>query len=254
MNLAINARDAMHDGGRLTLETQNVELDDAYARAHVAVQPGPYVMLAVSDTGSGMDQETLGHLFEPFFTTKGPGQGTGLGLATVYGIVKQSGGNIWVYSEVGQGTTFKVYLPRVDAPLDSATPLKPSASLRGTETILLVEDERGVRLLARRVLEGNGYAVLEAAEGLTAIELVRHHEGPIHLLVTDVVMPHMSGRAVADAVTSLRPTVKVLYLSGYTANAIVHRGVLDPGTPFLEKPFTPGTLVAKVREVLDFAE
>lgn len=254
MNLAVNARDAMPDGGRLTLETQNVELDDAYARAHVAVQPGPYVMLAISDTGSGMDDETLGHLFEPFFTTKGPGQGTGLGLATVYGIVKQSGGNIWVYSEVGRGTTFKVYLPRVDEPLDSATPPKPSASLRGTETILLVEDERGVRLLALRVLEGNGYSVLEAAEGPTAIELVRQYEGPIHLLVTDVVMPHMGGRAVADAVTSLRPTVKVLYLSGYTANAIVHRGVLDPKTPFLEKPFTPATLASKVREVLDFAE
>lgn len=254
MNLAVNARDAMPDGGRLTLETQNVELDDAYARAHVAVQPGPYVMLAVSDTGSGMDDETLGHLFEPFFTTKGPGQGTGLGLATVYGIVKQSGGNIRVYSEVGRGTTFKVYLPRVDEPLDSATPPKPSASLRGTETILLVEDERGVRLLARRVLEGNGYSVLEAAEGLTAIELVRQYEGPVHLLVTDVVMPHMGGRAVADAVTSLRPAVKVLYLSGYTANAIVHRGVLDPKTPFLEKPFTPATLASKVREMLDFAE
>lgn len=254
MNLAINARDAMPHGGRLTLETQNVELDDAYARAHVAVQPGPYVMLAVSDTGSGMDRETLGHLFEPFFTTKGPGQGTGLGLATVYGIVKQSGGNIWVYSEVGRGTTCKVYLPRVDEPLESTTPPKPRASLRGTETILLVEDEQAVRLLARRVLEGNGYAVLEAADGLKAIELVRHYEGPIHLLVTDVVMPHMSGRAVADAVTSLRPTMKVLYLSGYTANAIVHRGVLDPGTPFLEKPFTPGTLASKVREVLDFLE
>lgn len=254
MNLAINARDAMPHGGSLTLETQNVALDDAYARAHVAVQPGPYVMLAVSDTGSGMDQETLGHLFEPFFTTKGPGQGTGLGLATVYGIVKQSGGNIWVYSEVGRGTTFKVYLPRVDEPLASTTPPKPRPSLRGTETILLVEDENALRLLARRVLEGNGYSVLEAAEGLTAIELVRRHEGPIHLLVTDVVMPHMSGRTVADEVMSLRPTVKVLYLSGYTANAIMLRGVLDPETPFLQKPFTLVTLASKVREVLDFPE
>jgi two-component system, cell cycle sensor histidine kinase and response regulator CckA len=254
MNLAVNARDAMPHGGKLTVETRNVELNDAYARTHVAVQTGQYVMLAVSDTGTGMDQEILRHLFEPFFTTKEPGHGTGLGLATVYGIVKQSGGNIWVYSEVGQGTTFKVYLPRVGQPLDSVTPRQPKSSLRGTETVLLVEDENGVRSVARRMLEGHGYSVLEATDGLNAIELVRQHDGPIHLLVTDVVMPHMSGRDVADEITARLPGIKVLFLSGYTAHAIAHRGVLDSKTPFLEKPFTLVSLASKVREVLDFAE
>jgi CheY-like chemotaxis protein len=171
----------------------------------------------------------------------------------VYGIVKQSGGNIWVYSEVGRGTTFKIYLPRIDEPLDATTARKPSASARGTETILRVEDDKAVRLLARRILERNGYTVLEASEGTKAIDLVKDYEGPIHLLMTDVVMPHMGGRAVAEAVTSLCPGVKVLYLSGYTASAIVHRGVLEPGTTLVEKPFTPDALVSKVREVLDFS-
>lgn len=254
MNLVVNARDAMPQGGKLTLETQNVELDEAYARTHVAVQPGQYVMLAVSDSGTGMSKEVLGHLFEPFFTTKEPGVGTGLGLSTVYGVVKQSGGNIWVYSEVGRGTTFKVYLPRVHEPVDSTLPRRPRASLTGTETILLVEDEKGLRILARRVLEKNGYRVLDAPDGVKALELVRQYEEPIHLLVTDVVMPHMGGRELADEVTSIRLGVKVLYLSGYTAAAIAHRGVLEPHVHFLEKPYTPASLASKVREVLDLAE
>ncbi len=254
MNLAINARDAMPEGGTLTLETQNLELDDAYARAHTSVQPGPHVMLAVSDTGAGMDHDTLGHVFEPFFTTKGPGKGTGLGLATVYGIVKQSGGNTSVYSEVRRGTTFKVYLPQTEAPLDATTTGNPRVSLRGTETILLVEDEKAVRVLARRILERNGYTVLEAEGGIQAIERVEQHEGPIHLLVTDVVMPRMGGAAVVEGVSALRPGIKALYVSGYAPTAVVHHGIVDPAAPFLEKPFTPGTLAAKVREVLDSPE
>ena len=251
MNLAINARHAMPRGGKLTLETQNVELDEAYARTHADVRPGPYVMLAVSDTGVGMATETLTRLFEPFFTTKEIGRGTGLGLATAYGIVKQSGGSISVYSELGHGTTFRIYFPQVEEPLDRTPTRRSAAGVQGTETILLVEDEDAVRRLARRILERNGYTVLDAADGERAIELGKQHEGPIHLLLTDVVMPRMSGRAVAEAITAARPSVKVLYLSGYTVNAVVHNGVLDAGTSLLEKPFTADRLAAKVREVLD---
>jgi len=253
VNLAVNARDAMPDGGRLTIETRNAELDDSYAREHVPVQPGRYVMLAVSDTGAGMSAETMSHVFEPFFTTKEAGKGTGLGLATVYGIVKQSGGYVWCYSERGEGTSFKVYLPRVDAPVDQFPARVALPRTVGSETILLVEDEVGVRALTRRLLERHGYTVLEAGTADAALGLSRDHVGPIHLLLADVVLPGASGPTLADELRSRRAQLKVLFMSGYTEDAIVHRGVLKPNTAFINKPFSADSLAAKIREVLDTA-
>jgi two-component system cell cycle sensor histidine kinase/response regulator CckA len=255
MNLALNARDAMPHGGKLTLETENMELDDAYASERPPLQPGSYVMLAVSDTGTGMSLETQAHIFEPFFTTKEVGKGTGLGLATVYGIVKQSGGYIWVYSEPDRGTTFKIYLPRVDEPAEAGRAEKPPARIqRGTETILLVEDDAQVRQLTASVLADHGYKVLPAAGTEEGLVLCRANHRDLHLLVTDVIMPGMNGRQLAEQVKQISPRTKVLYISGYTNNAIVHYGVLDSGLWFLAKPFSLSALVAKVREVLDASE
>jgi PAS domain S-box-containing protein len=253
MNLAVNARDAMPQGGQLTLEAANVELDSSYASSHESVLPGHYVMIAMSDTGIGMDAETQAHIFEPFFTTKGQGKGTGLGLATTYGIVRQSEGHIWVHSEPGKGTTFKVYLPRIDQAVEViAPPNVPADELsRGCETILLVEDEEAVCSLIRGVLESRGYEVLEAKGAHEALEIGERRKKHINLLLTDVVMPQMSGRELAEHLAPLRPETKVLYMSGYTDHAVVQHGRLDPGTNFLQKPFTPDGLARKVREVLD---
>jgi len=252
INIAVNARDAMPQGGKLTIETTNVDLDKAYFRDHGAEgKPGPYVMLAISDTGSGMDKETREHIFEPFFTTKEIGKGTGLGLSTVYGIAKQNNGFIWVYSELGKGTTFKIYLPKVKegAELEKKERI-PVGDLNGSETVFIVEDDDRVRNLARKILERYGYSVLEAENGEDALRVSKEHDGSIHLMITDVVMPKMSGRETAERFKPLYPQMKVIYMSGYTDNAIVHHGVLAPGLNFLEKPFTPEGLARKVREAL----
>ena len=255
MNLAVNARDAMPGGGRLTIQTANVHLADAYGPENFYTEGGHYVVLAVSDTGSGMDQETRSHIFEPFYTTKQQGKGTGLGLSTVYGIVKQSGGYVFVESEPGKGSTFKVYLPGVAEEVDaSASRSQASSRRRGSETVLLVEDEDGVRSLAKQVLENHGYTVLEArngAEGLAMAEQCGRLKHPIHLVLTDVVMQHMSGRQLAEEMERRFPRIKVLYMSGYTDDAVLQRGVLAAGSAFLQKPFSPEALAQKVRELLD---
>ncbi len=250
MNLVVNARDAMPQGGKLTIETANVELDGAYARRHVAVTPGRYVMIAVSDTGVGMTPEIRERVFEPFFTTKEKGKGTGLGLATVYGIVKQSGGNIWIYSEPGQGTVFKIYLPRVDEPLTKEREKEESGLFLGVGVILVVEDEEGVRKLVLEMLKKQGYSVLEADDEEEALLICQRYKDTIHLLVTDVVMPRIGGPELAKRLVVFHPEMKVLYMSGYTDNAIVHHGVLDKGVNFIQKPFTIDGLTKKVREVL----
>jgi PAS domain S-box-containing protein len=253
LNLAVNARDAMPQGGRLTIETANVELDSSYSHPPAVLSPGRYVMLAVTDNGCGMDAETQAHVFEPFFTTKEKGKGTGLGLATVYGVVKQSGGYVWVYSEPGRGTSFKIYLPRIE---ETAVPAgrdgKSDMEIpqRGTETILLVEDEKGVRELAREYLASSGYTVIDAEDGHTALELAAMHVGPIHLLLTDVVMPGISGRELAERVSQIRPGIKIIYMSGYTDQAVVHHGILQNDAVLLQKPFTLMTLAGKLREIL----
>jgi PAS domain S-box-containing protein len=254
MNLVVNARDAMASGGKLTIEIGRVELDADYAADHPDVEPGAFIMLAVSDTGAGMDEATKARVFEPFFTTKEQGKGTGLGLATVFGIVKQSGGSIWLYSEPNGGTTFKVYLPEADpsTAADSArAPNSNHTELRGRETVLLVEDDDQLRVLSRSILERQGYRILNAASGDEALRICQHHPGLIHLLLTDVVMPRMSGRQLADRLRALRPETKTLYMSGYTDEAITQHGVLDPGVAFVQKPLTARGLAEKVREVLD---
>ena len=253
MNLVVNARDAMPKGGKLSIETSNVYLDESYAREHVAVDPGEYVMLAISDTGCGMDEETRQRIFEPFFTTKESGKGTGLGLSMVYGIVKQSGGNIWVYSEEGRGTTFKIYFPRVTAEAEEYKRVADVIEMpKGCETILLVEDAALVRTLARQVLETVGYRVLEAASAEAALTICENINGTrIDLLLTDVVMPGMSGNEMSKILLARQPDLPVVYMSGYTDDAIVQHGVLEAGINFLQKPFSPGALASKVREVLD---
>jgi two-component system cell cycle sensor histidine kinase/response regulator CckA len=254
MNLVVNARDAMPQGGRLVVETCDVELSAAYAMEHTSVKPGRYAMLAVSDTGVGMNEETVAHIFEPFYTTKESGRGTGLGLSTVYGIVKQSGGYIWVYSEPGKGSTFKVYLPRVeDAAEESMRRKTPLVEQRGSETILLVEDEEPVRELVRTILEGQGYEVIAAGAPREAEEITRSFKREIHLLLTDVVMPGTSGRELAARIMEVRPRIRVLYMSGYTENVVTTGGMLEEGLAFLQKPFSPAVLTQKIREVLAHA-
>jgi two-component system, cell cycle sensor histidine kinase and response regulator CckA len=251
MNLAVNARDAMPQGGRIVIETANAELDESNLIQYSYAKPGRYVMLSVSDTGCGMDKETQAHIFEPFYTTKGPGQGTGLGLSTVYGIVKQSEGYIWVYSEVGKGARFKIYLPRVDAVAEPTSTTIESAVRGGSETILLVEDDDAMRSLTCSVLESGGYAVLDAASGESALHEAGKHNAPIHLLLTDVVMAGMNGPGLAKSLGASQPQMRVLYMSGYTADLIAQQGILDRQTMLLEKPFTKEALLRKVRSALD---
>jgi len=252
MNLAVNARDAMPTGGKLTIETANVELEEDYAESHPPMLPGRFVMLAVSDTGTGMDDATKAKVFEPFFTTKEAGKGTGLGLATVYGIVKQSGGFIWLYSEPGQGASFKIYLPRVDAPVEpAARPPERAGSAAGTETVLLAEDDDMLRPLGRDLLTKLGYRVLEARDSDEALTIARTHKGEIHLLVTDVVMPGGGGFQLAQRLAAKRREMRILYMSGYTDETVVRHGLLDRGLNYLQKPFTPAALARRVREMLD---
>ncbi|HWQ55313.1 MAG TPA: ATP-binding protein [Bryobacteraceae bacterium] len=251
MNLVLNARDAMPSGGRIGIETANIELNDREAAAH-EVAAGPYVVLSFCDTGQGMDSQTMSHLFEPFFTTKEKGKGTGLGLSTVYGIVKQNRGDVWARSVPGEGTTFTICLPRLEPSGENAEPAAASrASAKGTETILLVEDEEGVRRLLKHILSRQGYTVLEADGGRAALELLAGHQGPIHLLLTDMVMPHINGREVAQRCMQMRPGTRVIYMSGYTDDVLLRTGALGPGMSFLQKPLRPDVLTGKVREVLD---
>jgi len=251
MNLVANATDAMPEGGILTIETADVELGDDYVVAHMGVAPGPHVMISVTDTGVGMDKATQARIFEPFFTTKGVGKGTGLGLSMVFGIVRQNGGTVWVYSEPGQGTTFKVYLPRVDAAVDAAEPGPASSAMKGTESILLVEDEEQVRIVARSILQRAGYRVVDASSGDEALELARSEPGVFHLLVSDVVMPQMSGPELAKHLATSRPEMKVLFMSGYTDDSVVRHGLIDAHAAFMQKPITAAALTRKVRDVLD---
>ena len=252
MNLVVNARDAMPNGGRLTIATNNVTLDDAFARAHPGARPGDYVMLSVSDSGTGMTDEVKARLFEAFFTTKPKGKGTGLGLATCHTIMQQSGGHIAVQSELGKGTNFKIYFPRVDQPLDGAALPQIGSVPRGTETLLVVEDEPPLRLLAQCVLQAQGYHVLTASNGEEALRSVRNHKAtPIRLVISDVIMPQMGGRVMAEWLKSANPDLKVLFTSGYTDDAIIQQGLLSEGIEFLSKPYTPARLARKVREMLD---
>ena len=255
MNLAANARDAMPGGGVLTIETATVLVDESYVQRHAIVPPGEYVLLAITDSGQGIGAEHLPHIFEPFYTTKEAGKGTGLGLATVYGIVKQNGGFVWVYSEPGLGTTFKVYLPRVQALRGEVSIPKPSEdSVGGCETVLLVEDEASVRQAARQFLLRSGYTVLEASDGEDALLVSRKHRGPIHLMVTDVVMPRMGGPKLAERLAEERPDMKVLFVSGYAENTVLQHGTIDVATRFLQKPFSLKALAKNVREVLEASE
>ncbi len=251
MNLAVNARDAMPNGGKLQVETGNREFDELYCNEHPGAKPGRYVMLSVTDSGAGMTPQTLAHIFEPFFTTKDVGKGTGLGLATVYGIVKQSGGYIWVDSAPGTGSSFQIYLPRVEETVSKPTADAPTDNLRGTETILLVEDADALRKLAHSFLADHGFQVITASNGEEAIRVAELYGQPIDLLVTDVVMPGMNGRALADRLLAKQPKLKVLYISGYTDSFIAGHGVLEEGTFLLHKPFTEEVLIRKVRDVLD---
>jgi signal transduction histidine kinase/CheY-like chemotaxis protein len=251
MNLALNARDAMPDGGKLTIETSDVVLDESYAAQHHGVTPGPHVLLAVSDTGIGMDVETQGRIFEPFFTTKPPGKGTGLGLSTVFGIIQQSGGNIWVYSELGTGTTIKIYLPRAEGSEDEPEEFAPPPTLHGKETILLVEDQDEVRRVATTILRNYGYRVLSASNAGEALLACEKHLRAIDLLLTDVVMPQMSGPELSQRILAQRPDLKVLFMSGYADGAVVGHGILDSGTDYVQKPLLPEVLARRVRQVLD---